>query len=372
MERDTAHTCRTSGVTVSIIIPVRDTDQEPPCAASIGRSLYPQELVEVLIVCGSNPSAQRNAAASQAAGEILYFLDDDSVLDSRTLQTLVFAFSDHPEAAVVGGPSIGFFQGGSFQGDSSSDSLFQKCSAMAMGSLFGFGPLRHRFYPSGLPRFVSEDELILSNLAVRRSVWQTSGGFDTRLYPNEENEFLRRLEAQGQRCFYHPSVIVHRPMRRSLAGLAYQVFRYGAGRAKHLRLRAHPLNAALFCPLLFCLYLLAFFGAIIAVSRPMLLFSSSLSLPLKLYCFLALCAALFAALAVKRRRVATFFWHVLIYPIIHLGYGMGMIIGFLQPAQEKAEEFSLRLQRTKSLDRAECENALWTDVLWKAGDRSIP
>ena len=332
-------------VRVTVIVPVRDGTVTPSCIAFVQTSKYPQEMVEILIVAGDSPSAQRNLAAENAAGEILYFIDDDSMLDARAIQRLVEAFADYPEIAGVGGPSIGV----------SSGSLFQKCAAMAMGSLFGFGPARHRHYPTGCPRIGGENELILSNLAIRKTVWQRYGGFDTRLYPNEENEWIRRLENSGQRFLYHPGVIVSRPTRETLSQLAAQVFRYGKSRAKHMRIAASALNVLLLLPALLVGYVLsAVPGAVLLLQLDenvlsigaKLLLVIFLALPIAFYVSLCVGASLYAGLSVRKKKFRTFFWHLAIFPTLHFGYGAGWIRGCFGPIQKiQASEIHLHARR---------------------------
>ena len=92
--------------TVTFIIPVRSRSEHCPALDSIKKLAYPEDLIEVLLVAGSNPSAQRNEAAAKAKGDILYFLDNDSILHLRALSTLVDALEDYPEASGIGGPAI--------------------------------------------------------------------------------------------------------------------------------------------------------------------------------------------------------------------------------------------------------------------------
>jgi succinoglycan biosynthesis protein ExoA len=301
---------------ISIIVPVRSGPQPPACSSSIENSKYPLEKVEVIVIAGNNPSAQRNLGASKARGEILYFLDDDSMLHPRALQTLDEAFEDHPQFAGIGGPSVG----------APSGSLFQKCAAMAMGSLFGMGPARHRYYPSGCPRPGGDNELILSNFAIRRSVWTDNSGFDTRLYPNEENEFMGRLESAGYRFLYHPGIWVFRPARQTLGQMLLQIFSYGRSRSQHIRIASRPVNTLMGLPSLFVIYLVAINALAVSIELPW-----AAQLPGLAYAVLMVGASAYASLSVRSRRVGTFFWHLVVFPSIHLSYGCGMIGGFLFP-----------------------------------------
>ena len=71
--------------TVTFIIPVPPGAPPPPALAAIERLSYPRDRIEIIVAEGTNPSAQRNQAIAAAHGDILYFLDDDSELDSLAL-----------------------------------------------------------------------------------------------------------------------------------------------------------------------------------------------------------------------------------------------------------------------------------------------
>ncbi len=325
---------------LSIIIPVPHGVEQPECLPSIHASKFDAKKIEILVVAGSSPSIQRNLAAARATGDILYFIDDDSTLDPRALCRLQEAFEDFPEMAGVGGPSVG----------TQTRALFQKCAAMAMGSLFGFGPLRHRYYPSGCPRRGTENELILSNLAVRREIWEACSGFNPKLYPNEENEFIYRMESLGHRFLYHPGVVIYRGARRHLAALAVQVFRYGKSRAHHLRLRVHPLNLMLFLPSILVLStLLVVAEYALAPTRLAPAVSAAVQSATGSYLLLAFLASLYAGLSVSKRRFLTFALHLLIYPTLHFGYGVGFLLGILTPFRRSVAERAPKLMWLKQL-----------------------
>ncbi len=336
--------CSKSFPLVSVIIPIREPGQTPISLDSLAQSSYPADKLEVLVVSGANPSAQRNFAAQSAQGDILYFIDDDSVLDRRAIETLVSAFEDHPEVSGIGGPSVGYH----------SKSTFRKCVGMAMASVLGFGPLRYRYYPSGCPRIAGEEKLILANFGIRNHVWRAEAGFDLRLYPNEENEFIRRLELKKYKFLYHPGVIVYREPRQNLLDLAQQAFRYGAGRVKHLRLRSHPINAMMLGPVLLFIYsalivVAELLGLQDEVFRQWLFFAK---IPLLFYIAITCLASVCAAVSFPTQQLKAFLWCFCIFPTLHLGYGSGMAWGVLfGRADIKGELNSIRCRRMRRAGR---------------------
>jgi succinoglycan biosynthesis protein ExoA len=260
---------------------------------------------EILVAEGCSPSRQRNAAAGEAKGEIIYFLDDDSIVSPDCLTICAEIMAD-PGVAVAGGPSL----------TPPNDSLLQQLFGCALSSLLGAGAVRNRYRSSGVTRITTDKELILCNLAIRRKVFIDSGGFDERLYPNEENELLDRIAAREMKLVHAPEMAVQRSQRRTLKLFVRQMFAYGRGRAQQT-LIAGPGTIIGFAPLLFLLYL---------VLLPFLP-NSLLSLaPLCAYLALVLgfsVAAVITSGALSRLLL------IPLYPLMHLSNGWGLLYGLL-------------------------------------------
>ena len=150
---------------VSIIIPVKP--------GGLVRALdglrnieYPEGLFEVLVAEGTCPSRQRNLAAREALGQILYFLDDDSLVSPDFLQKAVHHY-EKDNVAVVGGPSL------TPEGDSSLRQAF----GLALASPFGAGSVCNRYRRHGVCRETGDHELILCNLSISASAFQRGRRF---------------------------------------------------------------------------------------------------------------------------------------------------------------------------------------------------
>ena len=64
---------------VTVLIPTRP-DLADIVALTGARALdYPPDKLEIIVARGKQPSVQRNAGLKAALGELIYFLDDDSV-----------------------------------------------------------------------------------------------------------------------------------------------------------------------------------------------------------------------------------------------------------------------------------------------------
>ena len=234
---------------VSVIIPVHPAKTEARAAAASRQLDYPKEKLEIIVVRSTDlatfPSMKRNAAIRAAKGELIYFLDDDSIPQPDNLRRAAAHFAD-PKVQMVGGPNV----------CPPDAPTIEQAFANVMGSLVAFGPSCARYRSAGKLRESSEKELISCNLVSRRGVLLESGGFDESLYPNEENALMDAVLKRGK-LLYDPEMIVHRRPRSTVRSYAKMVFSYGRGRAEQFRL--HPTAGSFinFIPPAFCVYLLA-------------------------------------------------------------------------------------------------------------------
>jgi succinoglycan biosynthesis protein ExoA len=231
---------------VTVLIAARPNQAEI-MAVTAGRELdYPQERLEIIVARGKQPSVQRNAAIRAARGELIYFLDDDSVPPPGNLRRAVGAFSD-AKVQMLGGPNL----------CPSEAPFLEQVFALVHASWLAFGPSRSRYAAVGKLRETGEKELILCNLVARKAALLELGGFNEALYPNEENAVMDELQKRGGKLLYDPQLIVHRRPRSSLKAFSKMLLNYGRGRAEQFRLHPTPGSAPNFVPPLFCVYLLA-------------------------------------------------------------------------------------------------------------------
>jgi succinoglycan biosynthesis protein ExoA len=231
---------------VTVVIAARPNQAEIK-AVTAGRQLdYPKEKLEILVARGSQPSVQRNTAIRAAQGELIYFLDDDSVPPAENLQKAVGAFTD-AKVKMIGGPNL----------CPPDAPMLEQVFALVHASFLAFGPSRARYASVGTLRESSEKELILCNLIARKESLDELGGFDEALYPNEENALMDELQKRGGKLMYDPQFIVYRRPRHTLKAFCKMLLNYGRGRAEQFRLHSTLGSAPNFVPPLFLLYLLA-------------------------------------------------------------------------------------------------------------------
>lgn len=301
--------------TISIIIPTVSNSCPPEVIKHIKALEYPSELIEVLHVTGSSPSLQRNQAAEIAMGELLYFLDDDSLVTPAALLEAIELFN-RDDVAVVGGPALTY----------SEASYLEMCFGAALGSAIGTGATRARNRSVGECRRVRGEELILCNLLIRRDVFLANGGLNVELYPNEENEMLKRLRHSGFAFFYSPKMIVKRSQRKTIVQFCKQMFSYGQGRARHIFSKFSLADLPFLVPLAFLVYLIS-----------VLFIQNSLySLPLIAYVFVAALSAIIAAIAHTSFAIAPTVFFT--YPLMHISYALGLLAGILKVNQSRSDE----------------------------------
>lgn len=288
---------------VSVIIPVRPEGSARGALASIERAAHPCP-VEVLLAEGTAPCRQRNEAVKQARYALLYFLDDDSQIAAESLRRGIAAFADDSVGA-VGGPAE----------TRASAGPVEHAFGEVISTVLGGSITRARNRSLGELRQTHGENLHLSNLMVRHSVFELSGGFAEHLYPGEDPEFLRRLRHLGVRLVYDPAMRVRRARRRTLRSFALQYYRYGRARGGYVLEQPRALDALFFVPALFVLYLLlvAFFPTPVDL------------LPLALY--LLGIAAEITASAVRGSSPVRAALLLPLFPILHISYGAGSLAG---------------------------------------------
>jgi len=230
--------------TVTVIIPARPGQTDVLAASAAVELDYPRDRLEILVIRGTQPSAQRNLGIRMATGDLIYFLDDDSVPDTGNLRRALQWFRED-SVAIVGGPSL----------CPAEAPFWERVFSVVMRSWLAFGPSRARYMQLGKPRPTSEKELILCNLLARKKAILEVGGFNESLYPNEENALMDEMSARGWKMIYDPALVVYRRPRRTVSAFVKMLFRYGRGRAEQFRVNPTLNSLPNLVPPLFCLYL---------------------------------------------------------------------------------------------------------------------
>jgi hypothetical protein len=208
----------------TVIIPLSRFQADEPVLASLRTTPSPKGGVQIIVAEGGHPARQRNAALGRALGDIVVFLDNDCSIGAGYWKKLDQAMS-MPDLEIVGGPAL------------------LRPNATAWEEIFNallthqliVGTIASRYAARGEFRIATQTDLILCNLAVRRSIFQKIGPLSTDLYPNEENEWLDRARAADVGAFYDPGLQVFRPQRATLGQMGLMLLRYGMGRTRQFR-----------------------------------------------------------------------------------------------------------------------------------------
>lgn len=145
----------------------------------------------VLVKPGQAVGASRNIGALAAKGEILAFIDADTIADVGWLEELSRSFHDDPGAVGVTGPTLPY--GGT--------TLDQLAYHVATGWAQRFS------LKLGLPHVAG------FNCAYRKGAFWDAGGFDEGRELSEDVMLSLRIRHQG-RIVFNPNMIAHTSLRR--------------------------------------------------------------------------------------------------------------------------------------------------------------
>ncbi len=288
----------------SIVVPTKKIDS---FENKIKKNLKNIKNVEIILVEGKNPSHQRNEAAKQAKGNIIYFLDDDSIPKKDNLSKAKKIFKEDKKIAVIGGPVL----------QMTFKNFWQKIFNYVFASFFATGKSMARYKKYGEKRISNEKEVILCNLFLKKEVFIKVGGFLPELYPNEENEFLNRLKKHGYKIIYDPDIFIERMHRENLLQFIIQCFRYGKGRVEQIFYTFTKGDLINFIPAFFVFYLI------------FLVFSNNkfYFLPLIVYIILNIFYSFKNAFLIKN--ILSFFAFFISFFLLHFFYGIGSIAGII-------------------------------------------
>ena len=150
-------------------------------------------------------SHARNAGVEASRGRIVAFTDDDVRASPGWLIALDCAFDAHPDAAYAGGRVLPMWP--------SPPPAWLTDWFWSPLALSDYGPEGRYIDASQPDAYVT---IVGANLAVRREVFDTLGGFDPRYQHEpgavtacEDHEFEMRLVNAGLRGWYEPSAVIH-------------------------------------------------------------------------------------------------------------------------------------------------------------------
>ena len=310
----------------TVIVPMAHYRALEPALVSLRETAAPEGGVQILVAEGGHPARQRNIAVGKSQGEIVVFLDNDCTLGSGYWNELATVFA-RQEVEIVGGPARLRPDAGAWE------EIFHAL----LTHVLIVGTVSARYAPRGKFRAATQTDLILCNLAVRRSIFARIGPLSSDLYPNEENEWLDRAHAAGVGAYYDPELQVFRPQRTTPAEMLLALLRYGMGRTRQFRVSGWRVTFHQFLP-------------VVLVATAAALFFWRLEIE---FAALWVVASIIVALTCDSRLRA---WQRivagLIAPLVPLTYALGQLFGWIAlffPAPEKTSEIVLRNERGKEV-----------------------
>jgi len=183
-----------------IVVDDASTDGTAECLAR--RSQVEKRLKIVRNRSNAGFTRCANQGANAASGDVLVFLNNDTIPIAGWLSPLLRLLSDHPEIGAAGGRLV--YPDGRLQESGS--------VVFSDGSAANFG--RDDLNPDlPLYRFVRDvDYCSAALMATRRSVFEEAGGFEAEYEPGyyEDTDYCFKLRDRGYRVVVQPeSVVVH-------------------------------------------------------------------------------------------------------------------------------------------------------------------
>lgn len=331
--RDVNHPSEDDWPLVTVIMPVR---QE---AGFIHRSLgsvvaqdYPVERLEILVADGGSTDRTRdivreiqagrpyirlidnpgrivptglNAALREARGEIIVRVDGHTEIAPDYVRQCVAALRD-TGADNVGGRMVAAGEG-----------AFGEGVALATGTPFGIG--NARFHYADRDEWV--DTVYMG--AWPRAVFARVGLFDEELVRDQDDEFNYRLREHGGRIWLSRRVRSRYTNRSSPRALWRQYFQYGYWKVRVMQKHPGQMHLRHFVPSAFVAVL-----ASLALAAPFSAWGAAL---LATTAGAYAMANLLAATTLARRHG----WRhlprlLLVFVILHVGYGLGFLVGFFR------------------------------------------
>ena len=214
----------------------------------------------------------------------------------KTLETF-----EKTKADIVGGPmrAIG-------------KTTFQKAVAACTSSMFGIG--NSDFHNEEKEGYV--DSVYLGSW--QRKAFDDVGLFDTQMKRNQDDEFHYRAKNKGKTIYLNPEIKSWYYPRNNLKKLFSQYFQYGLYKPLVIKKNISEVKLRHLVPSAFVFYLLSIPALTITINAFALL-------PLALYLLMGIYSSF-----KKPTSIRAFFYQLIIYPTLHISYGLGFLLGMLK------------------------------------------
>lgn len=266
-------------------------------------------------------SAGWNTAISAASGDVIIRLDAHASIPPDFLSKNAQLISEGE-----------YVCGGARPNNIDDPTPWKETLLAAEGSMFGSSIASYRRRGTG-KQYVGS----LFHAAYRREVFAKAGGFDVSLGRTEDNELHYRIRQNGFKICQSDDIISYQNVRPTLGLMLSQ--KYGNGKWIGLTVGKCPGCLSFFHFVPFC-FVLAIFICLIMYVLSLVTGLWLLSLPLYALAAAYLAADMLmtaAAVITSEHKNVTMLLLPFIFPLLHIVYGWGTVIGFLSlPSWKKS------------------------------------
>ncbi len=265
---------------------------------------YKEKYPELIHIC-DNPKrivpCAMNIGIAHAQGKYIVRLDAHADYASDYISKCVY-YLENTDADNVGGVA-----------ETKSRGFIGETIAMMLSSKFGVG--NSQFRTNGKSGYV--DTVPFG--AFRREVFEKWGDYDERLIRNQDNEMNYRIRKNGGKIYLAEDIHLSYYCRDSIRGIVKMALQNGKWNVITMKLCPGSMGVRHFIPLafllsqiilpLFAVFVSGFFWKIFLLEEVLYL----------------VCDLLFSIKAAKK--ISYFLLLILLFPIFHISYGMGSLIG---------------------------------------------
>ncbi|MEI0492195.1 glycosyltransferase [Brachyspira intermedia] len=326
----------------TIIIPHRVGENIEKTLEGVYLSNYLKENIEIFQAEGTHPTVQRNECIKQSSGDIVYFIDNDSIVSADNIKEASAIFESDEKIAIVGGPAI-------HKVSSLIEMYIDKC----MRAYYAVGPIANRYrFDNNDVKEGSDRDVILCNLFVRRNVLFEAGLFNEDLYPNEENALIDKILSLGYKLIYNPKIIVQRPPRANLKAYIKMLLNYGRGRFEQLVRDFNIKNLIFILPSLFANYILLSPIVLCIYHFSKLNVLKFYFLPLLVYIIMTFFAGVVYSFCDKGfiSKIRGIFIYPFMFFITHFFYGLGFFYGIIRIITKFKRVATFSIKKYKSFE----------------------
>ncbi len=324
--------CKNSTIEVSVVMPVYNESRYiRECIESLLLQDYPKEKMEWIFVDGeskddtvavlkeyqnkypslikvyNNPNKivpyAMNIGIAASLGKYIVRLDAHAEYATDYISKCIF-YLETTDAENVGGVA-----------ETKANGFTGNAIAKMLSSKFGVG--NSQFRTNGESGYV--DTVPFG--AFKREVFSKYGGYDERLVRNQDNEMNYRIRKNGGKIYMSNDIHLSYYCRESIKGISAMARKNGMWNVITMKLCPGSMGVRHFVPLAFVLSILG----LTALSFIHVLFAVLLGVEMALYFLLDLVFSIKQAETVKE-----FLALCLLFPIFHIAYGVGSMIGIMK------------------------------------------